>query len=58
MWRLFKIQMSKGGSVTDRTNEFNMIINQLSSKKIIFTDKIEVLILMPSLPKSCVTAVP
>ena len=52
MQRLFNLQMSKGGSITNHINEFNMIISQLSLGKINFEDEIKVLILMSSLPES------
>ena len=42
MQRLFNLQMSEGGSVADHINEFNKIVSQLSSVKIIFEDEIKV----------------
>ena len=52
MRKLFNLQMSKGGSVVDSINEFNMIVSQLSSVEINFEDEIKALILMSSLPES------
>ena len=46
MQRLFNLQMSEGGSVASRINEFNMIVSQLSSVDINFEYKIKALILM------------
>ena len=57
MQRLFNLQMSKGGSVVDHINEFNMIVSQLSSVEINFEDEIKALILMSSLPESLDTVV-
>jgi len=36
MWRLFNLQLSKGGSIVDHINEFNMIVSQLSLVEINF----------------------
>ena len=52
MRRLFNLQMSEGGRVADHINEFNMIINHLSSVEINFEDEIKALVLMSSLPES------
>ena len=52
MQMLFNLQMSKGGSVADHINEFNMIVSQLSLVEINFEDEIKALILMSSLPDS------
>ena len=39
MRRLFNLQMSENGSVSDHINEFNMIVSQLNSVDINFEDK-------------------
>ena len=57
MQRLFKLQMSEGGSVADHINKFNMIISQLSSLEINYEDEIKTLILVSSLPESWDTVV-
>ena len=49
MRRLFNLQMSENGSVSDHINEFNMIVSQLNSMDINFEDEIKALILMSSL---------
>ena len=55
--RLFNLQMSETGSVSDHINELNMIVSQLNSVDINFEDEIKALILMSSLPESCDTFV-
>ena len=57
MCRLFTLQMSKNGSVSDHINEFNMIVSQLNCVDINFKNEIKALILMLSLPESCDTIV-
>ena len=52
MRRLFNLQMSETGSVSDHINEFNMIVSQLNSVDINFEDEIKALIVMSSLPES------
>ena len=52
MRRLFNLQMSETGFVSDHINEFNMIVSQLNSVDINFKDEIKALILMSSLPES------
>ena len=52
MRRLFNLQMSENGSISDHINEFNMIVNQLNYVDINFKDEIKALILMSSLPES------
>ena len=49
--RLFNLQMSGNGSISDHINEFNMILSQLNSVDINFKDEIKALILMSSLPE-------
>ena len=49
MRRLFNLQMSENGSVSDHINKFNMIVSQLNSVDINFEDEIKALILMSSL---------
>ena len=49
MRRLFNLQMSENGSVSDHINEFNMILSQLNFVDINFEDEIKALILMSSL---------
>ena len=51
MRRLFNLQMSEGGSVSNHINQFNMIVSHLSSVDINFEDEIKVLILMSYLPE-------
>ena len=57
MRRLFNLQMSENGSVSDYINEFNMIVSQLYSVDINFEDEIKALIFMSSLPESWDTVV-
>jgi hypothetical protein len=52
MKRLFNMNMSEGGSVADHLNEFNMVINQLSSVKVDFDDEVRALLILCSLPES------
>lgn len=52
MRRLFNLKMSEGASVAEHLNEFNSIINQLSSVKIKFDDEIRALILLSFPPES------
>jgi hypothetical protein len=48
--QLFNMNMSKGGSVADHLNEFNMLTNQLSSVKVVFDDKVRDILILCSLP--------
>ena len=57
MRRLFNLEVSETGSVSNHINEFNMIVSQLNSVDINFEDEIKVLILMSSLPESWDTVV-
>ena len=52
MRRLFNLQMSENGSVSDYINEFNIIVSQLNYVDISFKDEIKVFILISSLPES------
>jgi hypothetical protein len=49
---LFNMNMSKGGYFVDHLNEFNTIINQLSSVKVYFDDEARALLILCSLPES------
>jgi hypothetical protein len=49
---LFNMKMSKGGSVADHLNEFNMVTNELSSVKVDFDDEVRALLILCSLPES------
>jgi hypothetical protein len=49
---LFNMKMSKGGYVGDHLNEFNIVINQLSSVKVEFDDEVRALLIFCSLPES------
>ena len=46
MCRLFNLQMFENESISDHTNEFNMIVSQLNSVDINFGDEIKALIMM------------
>jgi hypothetical protein len=48
---LFNMKMSKGGSLANHLNEFNMVTNQLSSVKVEFDDEVRALLILCSLPK-------
>ena len=50
MRRLFNLQMSENGSVSDHINKFNMIVSQLNFVDINCKDEIRALNLMSSLP--------
>ncbi|KAJ0076931.1 hypothetical protein Patl1_35721 [Pistacia atlantica] len=52
MKKLFNLKMREGASMTEHMNDFNTIINQLSSIKIDFGEEVCALILMASLPNS------
>jgi hypothetical protein len=52
MKRLFNMKMSKGGSVANHLNEFNMVTNQLSSVKVDFDDEVRALLILCSLSES------
>jgi hypothetical protein len=52
MKRLFNMNMSEGGSVADRLNEFNTVTNQLSYVKVDFDDEGRALLILCSLPES------
>ena len=52
MKKLFNLKMAENASVTQHLNEFNTIINQLSSVEIDFDDEIRALIVLTSLPNS------
>ena len=52
MKKLFNLKMAKNASVAQHLNEFNNIINQLSSIEIDFDDEIRALIVLVSLPNS------
>ena len=45
MRRLFNLEVSETGSVSNHINEFNMIVSQLNSVDINFEDEIKALIL-------------
>jgi hypothetical protein len=49
---LFNMNMSEGGSITDHLNEFNMVINQLSSVKVDFDDEVRALLILCLLPEN------
>ena len=49
---LFNMKMSKGGSITNHLNDFNMVTNQLSSVGVNFDDEVRALLILCSLPKS------
>ena len=52
MMRLFQLKMDEGAGVATHVNEFNTIVNQLSSVEIEFYDEVRALILLASLPNS------
>ena len=52
MNKLFHLKMREGASVATRLNEFNMIVNQLSSIEIDFDDEVCALILWAFLQNS------
>jgi hypothetical protein len=52
MKRLFKMNMSKGGSVAEHLNQFNTVTNQRSSIKVDFDDEVRALLILCSLPKN------
>ena len=52
MNKLFHLNMREGVSVATRLNEFNMIVNQLSSIEIDVDDEVCALILWAFLPNS------
>jgi hypothetical protein len=52
MKKLFNLKMAEVATVAHHLNEFNTIINQLSSVEIDFDDEIQVLIILVSLPNS------
>ena len=47
---LFNMKMSKGGSVSDHLNDFDMVTSQLSSIVINFYGKVRALLILCSLP--------
>ena len=49
MKKLFNLKMAENASVAQHLNEFNTIINQLSSVEIDFNDEIRALIILASL---------
>ena len=52
MKKLFHLKMAESGSIATHLNEFNTIVNQLSSVEINFDDEVRALILLASLPNS------
>ena len=52
MKKLFNLKMAENASIAQHLNEFNTIINQLSSIEIDFDDEIRALIVLASLPNS------
>ena len=52
MKKLFHLKIGEGASMEAHLNEFNMIVNQLSSVEIDFNDEVHALILLASLPNS------
>nr|VDD56318.1 unnamed protein product [Brassica oleracea] len=52
MKKLFHLKMEEGCLVAAHVNEFNTIVNQLSSVEIEFEDEVRALILLASLPNS------
>jgi acyl-activating enzyme 14 len=51
MKRLFNMKMSKGGSVVDYLNDFNIVTSQLSSVGITFDDEVRDILIFCSLLK-------
>ena len=51
MKQLFNMKMLEGGSVGDHLNEFNTVINQLSSVKVEFDDEVRALLILCSCQK-------
>ena len=49
---LFNMKMSEGGTITDHLNDFNMVMNQLSSVGVNFDDEVMALLILCSLPES------
>jgi hypothetical protein len=49
---LFNMNMSKGGSIVNHLNEFNMVTNQLSSVNVDFDDEVRALLILCSFPES------
>ena len=45
---LFNMKMLEGGSIVDHLNEFNTVINQLSSVKVDFDDEFRALLILCS----------
>ena len=52
MKHLFNMKMSKGGSIVDHLNYFNMVTNQLSSIGVNFDGEVRALLILCSLPES------
>lgn len=52
MKRLFNMNMSEGGSITDHLNEFNTVNSKLSSVKVNFDYEIRDLLILCSFPES------
>jgi hypothetical protein len=52
MKKLFNLKIAEETSVAHHLNEFNIIMNQLSSVEIDFNDEIRALIVLASLPNS------
>ena len=52
MKRLFNMKMSESGSIADHLNEFNTLIDQLSSIKVNFDDEVRALLILCSFPES------
>ena len=51
MKRLFNMKISKGGSVVDHLNDFNIVTSQLSFVGVKFDDKVRALLFLCSLPE-------
>jgi hypothetical protein len=52
MKRLFNLKMKEGSPIVEHLNELHMVLNQLTSLKIVFDDEIQALLLLSSMPDS------
>ncbi|KAA8515916.1 hypothetical protein F0562_019095 [Nyssa sinensis] len=55
--KLVNMKFKKGGSITDHLNEFQSVVNQLATMKMVIEDELQALLLLSSLPDSWETLV-
>ncbi|KAA8524670.1 hypothetical protein F0562_011093 [Nyssa sinensis] len=55
--KLINMKFKEGGSIADHLNEFQSVVNQLATMKMVIEDELQALLLLSSLPNSWETLV-